>query len=468
MGGERKPLKGRRRLLNALASLLLCVSLLALFSDRGGGASGLVRRQLGGEGGRVGRPLVVVFAHFFPPNADYGSDLRLLAFITAVVERGHSVYYAAPQAGRPEDAARLDALIGPGRTLLLAPPGGLEGQPFGLVPEPLPKRVDVLVVAVWFWFRPTVFAQFVPLFTSLYPRGKLLALSDDCHHARQALIHNQNSHTESKYVGRDAPSPLWLLDQERAYYTAADLVVLVSERDRAMCGRNISALQWKGRVVRTGPHFPPAVAPRRPADPAPAQPEEEARRQEVVFLGRADNPTNFVALQNFLTQVWPAIRAALPQLTLVIVGEACTPAEDCHWTRNTPYQDVPPQQAGIRIAGFVPQLGQALQGRLAMVMPIFWSTGVNTKFYRALEQGLPLLISPVCAKSLGVGEEEGRSLFVCGGLATCWVSRLRALAENSTLHAEMSAAAAALGERLYAADEERKDFDALLAEVESL
>ena len=102
-----------------------------------------------------------------------------------------------------------------------------------------------------------------------------------------------------------------------------------------------------------------------------------------------------------------------------------------------------------------------------MIMPIFWSTGVNTKFYRALEQGLPLLISPVCAKSLGVGDEEGRSLFVCGGLASCWVSRLRELAENRTLHSQMSVQSVALGERLYAADEERKDFDALLAEVES-
>lgn len=459
----------RRRLL----FLLLCAAALTLLAlALRSAAGGLERRRLGWGGSGK---LVFAFAHFFPPNADYGSDLRLLALLAAVVERGHDVWFIAPQAGRPEDLARLEALIGADRTLLLTPAGGLSSDSFALAPPVLPARVDVLVVAVWFWFRPAVFAQLVPLYSRLWPQGRLLALSDDCHHARQALIANQAGHTGDKFVGREAPSALWLLAQERAYYARSDWVVFVSERDRALCSRNISVLAWKGRVARTGPHAPPAAAAggQLAALRAGGASDEEARN-EVVFLGRADNPTNFVAVQNFLAEVWPAVRAALPRLRLVLVGAACEPHEACFWTKGTQYEGVDEEQSGVVVAGFAPRLADALAGRLALLMPIFWSTGVNTKFFRALEFGLPTLITPVSARSLELGGEEGRPaivgrspIFVCAGLADCWVDRLRELAGNATLRAEMGDAAAALGARLFEADEERRDFADLLTEVEA-
>jgi hypothetical protein len=384
------------------------------------------------------------------------------------------VWFVAPQAGRPADLERLERLIGADRTLLLQPAGGLEGDPFALAPAALPTRVDVLVVAVWFWFRPSVFSQLVPLFSLLWPTGRVLALSDDCHHARQALIARQNSHTGGKYVGSGAPSPMWLLAQERAYYERADWVVFIAERDRELCSRNISVLARKGRVARTGPHTPPApgasgqlaalAASAGLAGVAAAA--TAAAAEEVVFLGRADNPTNFVAVQNFLNEVWPAVHEALPRLRLRLVGDACAPHEECHWTKNTRYEGVPAEQSGVHVAGFVPRLADALAGRLALVMPIFWSTGVNTKFYRALEFGVPTLITPVSAKSLGLTDGGGDAVFVCAGLADCWVDSLRLLAGNATLRAAMGDAAAALGATLYQADEERTDFAAVLAEVE--
>jgi hypothetical protein len=72
----------------------------------------------------------LVFAHYYPPNRDAGSDQRLLHIIATAVRGGHSIYFVCPKAGRAADLQALEELIGRNRTLVLdkalrAPPQDL-------------------------------------------------------------------------------------------------------------------------------------------------------------------------------------------------------------------------------------------------------------------------------------------------------------------------------------------------------
>jgi len=251
----------------------------------------------------------------------------------------------------------------------------------------------------------------------------------------------------------------------------ADVVAFITAIDAASCGANISALHepaWGGsgrrrwRVVRTGPQYPPRAPPSQP---------EHGRAADFVFLGKGNNPTNYISVQHFLAATWPHVRAVLPSARLFLVGESCAEDRSCNWLHGTPYSVKHGQSssaarlAGIHTVGFDESL-DSLVGRTAMVMPIFASTGVNTKFFRALEFGLPVVMSRVSAASLNVTQHEGVALFLCEDEPQCWAERLLGLASDGRLWQRMSDSALALGAALFDAKVEAKDVKALLAEID--
>jgi hypothetical protein len=413
-----------------------------------------------------------VFAHFYPPDSRSGADLRLLSVIRAALATSRPVYYLCPKHGRPEDRAALDALLGANRTLVF---DRRERERQGLLaPTPLfPRRVAALITPVWFWFRPSVFERYVPLLRALYPSALAVALSDDCHWLRQARL---APHVHSPRAAQ------WYLEKEAAIYGEADVVAFISESDRRECAANLTAQlgappfsppgagfdrqRGKAHVVRTGPQFPPRAPP--------------AKRRSLptgfVFLGKGNNPTNSAAVQHFLRTVWPAAREAMPSAELFIVGEACAVDKECYWTYGTPYAVRGAAEkgaasflsddgdGGVRVVDFDETLS-SLEGRVAMLMPVFWSTGVNTKFYRALEFSLPVILSPASAEALGVSSEEGISVFLCPDEPQCWVERMELLQRDGRLRERMGRSAAELGDRLWRARVEESDAKALLEEI---
>jgi len=391
----------------------------------------------------------LVFAHYYPPNRDAGSDQRLLNIIATAVRGGHSVYFVCPKAGRTADLQALEELIGRNRTLVL--------DKALRAPPPFPRRVTAFIAPVWFWFRPAVFERYAPFVRSLYPAALTVALSDDCHFVRQQLLNDTSS----------PRAPAWFLERERAIYCSADVVAFITELDAASCAANISALRERVvhgrsrmRVVRTGPQHRP-----RALSPLPG-----GRDADFVFLGKGNNPTNYIAIQRFLSFAWPHVLAALPSARLFLVGEACAEDRPCSWLHGTPYAPragggaAAARLAGIHAVGFDERL-ESLAGRTAMVMPIFASTGVNTKFFRALEFGLPVVLSRASAASLNVSQHDGIALFLCDEEPGCWVERLVSLASDRLLRKRMGEAASALGAELYDQQVEARDTGALLEQV---
>ena len=406
---------------------------------------------LWGDSARAGMPMTLVFAHYFPPRADYGSDLRLSNIIKSSVRSGHSVFFICQQPGRPTDQEALDSLIGPNRTLMMDAEHRTNGHTAVLLHLP-PGGVAAFFIPVWFWFRPSVFELYAPLFERAYPSALLVSLSDDCHFARQTMLSSHSPH-----------SPAWFLEHETAIYRASDLIVFVTERDLAVCSLSISALreeswvpgQKKARVVRTGPQSPPQ---------AQSTLTKVFERTGFVFLGKSNNPTNHKSVQRFLSSVWPLARQAMPSAQLFIVGEACRDSR-CNWLYGTPFpnQSVA-ESAGIRVVGFDESL-QKIDGRIALVMPIFSSTGVNTKFFRATERGLPVVISMQSAASLNVSHHDCSALFVCKEEPKCWVDRMALLASDDALWQRMSRASHRLGQSLYNENIEGTDLKQLLGQL---
>jgi glycosyltransferase involved in cell wall biosynthesis len=147
---------------------------------------------------------------------------------------------------------------------------------------------------------------------------------------------------------------------------------------------------------------PPAVADRQPAG------------DQVVLVGRLTYRPNAEAVAWFTTQVWPAVRAAIPAATFVVAGAGAG---------AVPALAGPPD--GIVVAGEVADVGQVLAGAAVVVAPARSATGTSVKIVEAFAWGLPVVATTAAAAGLDV--VAGRDLVVAddpAAFAACVVDLL--------------------------------------------
>jgi len=104
----------------------------------------------------------------------------------------------------------------------------------------------------------------------------------------------------------------------------------------------------------------------------------------VLFVGAMDRAYNQQAVGWFVEQVWPRVRAAVPEASFCVVGNA-PPLELL--ARNG--------QDGLRVTGFVPDLRPWYEGAAVFVAPLRVSGGLLQKLLDALAMGLPVVATSV-------------------------------------------------------------------------
>jgi hypothetical protein len=104
--------------------------------------------------------------------------------------------------------------------------------------------------------------------------------------------------------------------------------------------------------------------------------------------------------------------------------------------------------------GFVDDL-RRLREALVFIVPIFVSTGVNTKIFKAFESSLPLISTSAAVDAAGLG--RSRAIIVCD-VPACWVDNIRTLVSTPELWNEMSRLSRELGRRLITENAEESDF----------
>lgn len=191
----------------------------------------------------------------------------------------------------------------------------------------------------------------------------ILASSDQAAmtRGRQRLAHRLDSLGWSRYWARNLP--------------AFQLVVTLTEQDRAVIGRHVPGLRYE--TIGLGIDIPET-----PLDPV-GGPEPT-----VLFVGGYRHPPNADAARRLLRSIMPAVRRQLPDARLQIVGS--DPAPDLAASAGP--LDV--------VTGWVPSVDPFMDEACVVALPIRMGGGMRVKLLEALAAGKAVVASPLATAGL--------------------------------------------------------------------
>jgi sugar transferase (PEP-CTERM/EpsH1 system associated) len=175
---------------------------------------------------------------------------------------------------------------------------------------------------------------------------------------------------------------------ERATATRADVSLFVSEAEAELFRNETGLGTDKVQVLENGIDLE-AYAPSN----ASVQPHLTA------FTGQMDYEPNAEAVSDFVRDVWPLVRAALPSAEFAIVGRNPTFAVQAL-----------AQHAGVTVTGEVPDTRDWLAKSAAVVAPLKLARGVQNKVLEAMAMGKAVVASSAAAQ--GIDARAGRDLLV--------------------------------------------------------
>lgn len=156
---------------------------------------------------------------------------------------------------------------------------------------------------------------------------------------------------------------------ERAWFPAADTVVVLSEEDRQ-------------ELVNFVPAERIAVLPNG-IDPQHYTFRRAGQAGRVIFTGNMAWPPNVDAAVRFVKHIFPRVLARSPRAELVLAG--ATPAPAVRALARHP---------GVRVTGTVPDLRPSIWSASVYVSPLRAGFGVKNKILEAMALGTPIVASP--------------------------------------------------------------------------
>lgn len=203
-------------------------------------------------------------------------------------------------------------------------------------------------------------------------------------HNVECEIWRRHAQTESHPVKRQMYGLEFrkMLRYEREAVRNFDHVIAVSEHDRTLMSRWVDA----GRitVVPTGvdlSQFHPSST-RTPEKPL------------VAFVGAMDWEPNIDGAEYFCAEIWPKIRARIPDAIFRLVG------------RNPDRRVQRLASESVEITGRVPSVVEHLWEAAAVVVPLRIGGGTRLKIYEAMAAGRAVVSTTVGAEGLDVQQGE--------------------------------------------------------------
>jgi len=128
-----------------------------------------------------------------------------------------------------------------------------------------------------------------------------------------------------------------------------------------------------------------------------------ADRHGLVFVGGFQHPPNVDAVQWFVAEVFPLVRASLPGIEFHVIGS------------KVPESIRALGGDGITVHGFVPDIMPYMDGCRVSVAPLRYGAGVKGKVNMAMSCGLPVVATPMAIEGMHV--ESGREVLVAADAA---------------------------------------------------
>lgn len=163
-----------------------------------------------------------------------------------------------------------------------------------------------------------------------------------------------------------------LAKAESAIINWADATFAISEEEADLLGNRDDALKevsWFCNGVDAGCFAPGAAPP--------------GARFTAVFTGAMDYWANIDAIMWFVREIWPQVRAALPDATFAVVG--ANPAKEVRALEGA---------NGISVTGRVPDVRPFVEGAALVVAPMRIARGVQNKVLEAMAVGKAVVSTP--------------------------------------------------------------------------
>lgn len=175
-----------------------------------------------------------------------------------------------------------------------------------------------------------------------------------------------------------------MLRYERAEVRRFQHVIAVSEHDRALMSQMTEPSRIS--VVPTGVDL-------REYAPLAAEPNAK-NRALVLFLGSMDWEANIDGVDYFISEIWPRIRAVVPESRFRIVG------------RNPPQRIQAMASDSVEVTGRVPSVLDHLREASVFIVPLRIGGGTRLKIYEAMAAGKAVVSTSVGAEGLDVHHGE--------------------------------------------------------------
>ncbi|KAL1523006.1 hypothetical protein AB1Y20_017969 [Prymnesium parvum] len=185
---------------------------------------------------------------------------------------------------------------------------------------------------------------------------------------------------------------------------------------------------------------------------------QEVETARIGFVGDGHTPTNYLGVQRFLREGWPRLRQERPHVTLRLVGRPPTghlPGQPergahtscdatlvhCGWAWGTPCE-FNETSCGIEVLGYLSdeQLRVESSSWQAMVVPIFATTGLNTKVLFGLEAGIPIVATATAALPFHLEPNNGTRAAALGNTSIALAIELSRLLDDPLARKKMAAA----------------------------
>lgn len=261
--------------------------------------------------------------------------------------------------------------------------------------------------------RYSVAATALPLIVRHAPQARLLFCNADLHHLRE-LRAAQAQALRGDAAERALEQVREVQRQELEVIRQVHLTLSYSEVEQAVI------------AVETLGAAPTATCPW--VVEGPPQPAPLAGRSGLAFLGSYGHPPNREAIDAFLAEVWPGLRADLPELTLHLYGSGMSAELGRSWGAV----------AGVVLEGWVADPALVYARHRLFIAPLRSGAGLKGKVAAAAAHGIPQVLSPVAAEATGL--RHGQEIWIAAR-ADQWREGVALLCREDGPWQAMSAAA---------------------------
>lgn len=245
--------------------------------------------------------------------------------------------------------------------------------------------------------------------------------------ATVCFTHNVEAEIFERHAKTAASAPLrWLWASQAAKMRRFERealgrftrVVAVSERDAKKFAEADGLTM--ARAIPTGVDLD-FFSWQAPADGSPT----------VVFTGSMDWEANVDGIRFYIDEVWPRVRARVPNAQLRVVG------------KNPPASLVQRNLPGVTFTGFVDDVRDHARDAQAFVIPLRVGGGTRIKAFEAMAMGLPVVSTTIGIEGLDV--DDGTHFLRADGAEALADATLKLIADGA-LRLKLSRAARELVE----------------------